>query len=159
MSIRKRFFLSHAAMIIMPLIVILSIMLLLQVMLRGEVGWNGNQRFTIQYQTNTKSFRNLMKMSSTNQDQFLDFSYLHDISQQIEKENSFLIVRKMKLYFKSDKLKSISAQNLPSFGSKATSPIGIWIDHQNYSICNMIFILKMVRKGPFFILNSGSSFC
>ncbi len=117
MTIRKRFFLSHAAMIIMPVIVIILIMLLLQVMLRGEVGWNGNQR-TIQNEIITESFRKLMKVASTDQDKFLDSSYLHDISQQIEKENSYLIVRKNgKIYFKSDKLKSISTQNLPVFGS------------------------------------------
>ncbi len=159
MSIRKRFFLSHAAMIIMPLIVIVFIMLLLQVMLRGEVGWNGSQRFTIQNEKVTESFRKLMKEVSTNQDKFLNSSYLHDISQQIEKENSYLIVRKNgKIYFKSDKLKLISAQNLPGFGSKATSPMGIWIGRQNYSIMQYDFYFKNGEEGTIFLLNSGSTF-
>ncbi len=61
MSIRKQFMLSHAAMILTPIVIIILIMLLLKVVLVGNTEWNFDQQ-----DESVEIFQRLIKTASRN---------------------------------------------------------------------------------------------
>lgn len=159
MSIRKQFILSHAAMIIMPIVIIMLIMLLLKVVLAGNSEWDFGQHGFAYQGESVELFQSLIKTASLDQEKLIDRQYLKSISNQSENNTVNLIVRKgNQLLFASEQINVINNKKLPIFGTRDFNPTGIWVNNQHFSVRQYDFYFKDGTEGSIFLLNQASSF-
>ncbi|MEK5440720.1 HAMP domain-containing sensor histidine kinase [Fredinandcohnia sp. FSL W7-1320] len=155
MSIRKQFMLSHAAMIMTPIVIIILIMLLLKVVLVGNTELNFGQQGYDQQDESVEIFQRLIKTASLNQEKLMDTEYLNAL---LNHSDDNLIVRKSnELLYTS---KEMDKNKLPAFGSVSNkfNPKGIWINEEHYSVMQYDFYFKDGTEGSIFLLNQASSF-
>ncbi len=154
MSIRKQFIFSHAAMIVTPVIFIVLIMILVNVFLFDDTGWDfGQEGGTKQGE---EIFQKLIKKASLDKEKLLDKDYLNSISNQLESDSNYIIVRKGNEYIYSDK--GIENFKLPSDGSEKLKRWGTWFNNHRYFIKQYDFYFRSGEKGSIFMLREGSSF-
>ncbi|WP_077324375.1 sensor histidine kinase [Virgibacillus siamensis] len=158
MSIRKRLFLSNAAMVLMPIVVIILIILLLVVILNGgfefpDKRWHGPQP------QNTELNSRLTKTASLNQEKLLDREFLESVLDKSGTKNNAIIVRKdEKIVQTAGQLGDISNADLPAYGNEGFNPAGIRLDHSHYSVKQHDFYFQDGTKGTLFVLNNSASF-
>jgi histidine kinase len=154
MSIRKKFILSHAAMIITPIIFIVLIMLLVSVVLMGNTEWNFGQSGVSSKEENIEFYQELVKTASLDQEKLSDPNYLTSISTQ-----SNIVVRKgNELLYRSEEMNGILQKDLPAFGRDDFKPMGIWSNKNHYSIMQYDFYFKDGTEGSIFLLHQAPSF-
>ena len=158
MSIRKQFILSHAAMIMTPIVIIMLIMLLLKVVLVGNTEWDFGKQDFAQQDESVEIFQSLIKTASLDQEKLMDTQYLTALMNQSDNNAVNLIVRKSnELLYTS---KEMDKNKLPAFGSipNEFNPAGIWIHEEHFFVMQYDFYFKDGTEGSVFLLNQASSF-
>ncbi|MBP1949073.1 HAMP domain-containing sensor histidine kinase [Virgibacillus litoralis] len=158
MSIRKRLFLSNAAMIVMPIIFIIVIVILLNLVTSGgfnqsqQGGWNSTEGNDIEI------FNSLKKTASLEQGKLDDPEYLQSLTNQLEGGDSGIIIRKgSELSYTSNRIGDISYHDLPLFGENEFNtrpPFG----HDKYTVKQYDFYFDNGTEGSIFLLSESSSF-
>src|SRR5690606_11003374 len=149
MSIRKQFILSHAAMIMTPIIIIILIMFLLKTVLFGNAEWNFGEQGMAQQEESVETFQSLIKTASLDQEKLMDIQYLNAVINQSETDTVNLIVRKgHQLLFTSKDMDRMNHNKLPVFGevSNRFYPPGIWINKQHYTVMQYDFYFKEIGR-------------
>ncbi|GLX66922.1 sensor histidine kinase [Paenibacillus glycanilyticus] len=129
MSIRLKLLLSYAAMLIVPLVSILTICLLLVIFYQGDV-----KNLKSVYETTENRFgheavehavKEIKRSAPRHPDLLLDFTYLEDLSQELESSDSGIILRKGdSIYYRSVNMEQSPqlAVDLPQYdGEKFTN--------------------------------------
>ena len=97
MSIRLKLLLSYAAMLVVPLALIILISILMVIVFRGDI-----QNVKNYYESSEQSFdqgdsyhlpKELIRTIKRNSSLLVDPAYLNDISAELEKKNAGLIIR------------------------------------------------------------------
>src|SRR5690606_13078371 len=96
MSIRKRLFISNAAMIVMPIILIVLIIILLSVVYNDGafIGKHFRQHWQNTDERTAELFNGLQKTASLEQENFLNQDFLNSLSEQLKRENVDVVIRK-----------------------------------------------------------------
>lgn len=159
MSIRKRLFLSNAAMIIMPVFIIIIIAFLLNTILGVGFSYHGKPSGKSQPDNaNTELFHNLKKTASLEPEKFYNQQYLASISQQLSSKDAGIIIRKQnKILYGAKHFPNLKNNDLPSFGNEGYRPVA-WIGHNQYAIQQYDFYFKDGSEGTIVLLNSSGSF-
>ncbi|WP_391119638.1 ATP-binding protein [Psychrobacillus sp. L3] len=162
MSIRKRLFLSNAAMIVTPIIIILLILFLINIVFNEGAGFGPNnfkQRWQNPEDSNTELFNNLKKVASLDQEKLFDKAYLDSLSIQVESKNTKIFIRKGEnLLYVSHQLEDILNEDLPPFGNEGYDSIGKEYWHNDYSIRQYDFYFQDGSEGSIFLLNNSETF-
>ncbi|MFD2043797.1 sensor histidine kinase [Ornithinibacillus salinisoli] len=159
MPIRKLLILSHAAMIVTPIIVIALIMFLLYVVLSGNTALHSGHWWGNAQGENVELFNRLKKTASIEQEKLFDASFVHSISEKLEMEEANLVIRKgNELIYTSDNLKKISNNDVPSFGDEDFRPIPVRVENEHYSVMQYDFYFQDGMEGSIFILENSPSF-
>ncbi|WP_099159209.1 sensor histidine kinase [Virgibacillus ndiopensis] len=158
MSIRKRLFLSNAAMILMPIGVIIIILFLINVVINGGHEVNGNRWHGPEPQ-NTELMNDLTKTASLEQEKLLDTQYLKSLVEKSSDGNLKIVIRKgNELIQTTEHVQDISSKELPNFGNEGYDPAGIRLREEHYSVRQHDFYFNDGTKGSIFVLNNSASF-
>nr|GGG71783.1 two-component sensor histidine kinase [Virgibacillus oceani] len=158
MSIRKRLFLSNAAMILMPIIIIILIFFLINVIVNGGFKFDGN-RWHGPEPANTALMNDLTLTASMKQDKLLNRHYLLKLLKESGDENTDIIVRKgTGLTQATNHFQNMTVDDLPKFGNEGYNPAGIRLDNDHYSVQQHDFYFNDGIEGSIFVLNSSESF-
>lgn len=162
MSIRKRLFISNAAMVLMPIFIFIIYFILLNIVFNGDLKnlWSNFHQGWQQTEDNKNSaiFHQLNKISSLHSEKLLDNHFLHSLTKDMEKEQAGIMIRKgKKILYKSSYLSNVPNDNLPEFGKEGYSPVS-WIGHTQYSIRQHDFYFKDGSEGSLFLLDKGVNF-
>jgi signal transduction histidine kinase len=162
MSIRKRLFISNAAMVLMPFVMFILYFLLLNVLFSGDIknlsnnyhrGWQ-----TPQIGNDVQMFNRLKKTASLQSEKFMDTAYLDSLTKNMKKENTGIIIRKGKrILYKSSYVKNLINGKLPKFGQEGYDPV-VWLGHKQYSIRQHDFYYKDGTEGSVFYVDEGVHF-
>jgi histidine kinase len=153
-SIRKRFILSHAAMIITPILVIILTMFLVKIFLFGDTSWGYWQGDSSQNDETSVVFQKLIQTASLEPEKLMDNDYLSEL----DENNIFLIVRKNnQLIYSSVEIIDVEGNNLPAFGTQNFNPAGIWINNKRLTFKQHDFYFQDGVEGSVFLLNQGAS--
>lgn len=166
MSIRLKLLLSYAAMLIIPLILILMTAALLVIAYRGDL-----QNLHDEYKTPAISFndhqterlmKEIKRNTESNATVFRDRAYLDEIEQELAAGGSELIVRRdNQLTYVSEALKdSELLQQLPTFERPGHRELDSAkrMGNQLYSIAQIDFWYTDQHPGTVFVLNKVSPF-
>lgn len=97
MSIRKRLFISNAAMIILPIFIIMIIFILLHIVLSDNTNFNGyighDRRQSVEG-SNIELFNALKRIASLEEVNLLDQTYISALPEQFNRNNTNILVRK-----------------------------------------------------------------
>ncbi|MBW8351571.1 HAMP domain-containing histidine kinase [Bacillus sp. IITD106] len=159
MSIRKRLFISNAAMIVMPIILIVLIIILLSVVYNDGafIGKHFRQHWQNTDERTAELFNGLQKTASLEQENFLNQDFLNSLSEQLKRENVDVVIRKENdLLFTSNP--QITKDNLPSFGNEGYNPAGATVGNGHYSIRQHDFYFKDGSEGSIILLDDSASF-
>ncbi|WP_404456335.1 HAMP domain-containing histidine kinase [Virgibacillus necropolis] len=158
MSIRKRLFLSNAAMVLMPIIIFVLLIILLNIVLNGGTngfdhnGWNSTE------ESDAELFTQLTKIASLQQEKLSNHEYLDTLTNKLEGENSGFIIRKKdKVLYTGKHLQDISSDSLPAFGNEGYDPVA-WLGHDQYSIRQHDFFFNDGTKGSILLINQAPGF-
>jgi len=162
MSIKKRLFFSNAAMIVMPIIMIISIILLLNIVFFNGFDPSGGN-FKKYWQTTdgkiSEVYIELQKKASLDQDEFYNEEYLKALTERLKEEKVELVIRKDNdILFTSNQQMSIAKSDLPDFGYIGYSSVGSWAKDRHYSAIQYDFYFKDSSKGSLFLLEPAASF-
>lgn len=162
MSIRKRLFISNAAMVLMPIFVLILYFLLLGIVFSGDIkilGSNFHQGWQRpESSKNTNIFNQLIKLTSTNSEKLLDEHYIESITKNMEKNHSGIIIRKgNKILYKSKYVLHVSNADFPVFGKEGYDPV-VWIGHKQYSMRQHDFYFRDGMEGSIFLVDKGINF-
>ncbi|MGV3465456.1 MAG: sensor histidine kinase [Heyndrickxia sp.] len=161
-SIRKRLFLSNAAMVLMPIFLFIIYFVLLNIVFNGDLKNFGNNFHQNWQQSednkNTDIFHSLSKISSLHSEKLLDDHFLQSLTKDMKKDKAGIAIRKgNRILYKSSYLTNISNENIPEFGKEGYSPFS-WIGHNQYSVRQHDFYFKDGSVGSLFLLNKGENF-
>ncbi|MCR2822278.1 sensor histidine kinase [Lederbergia panacisoli] len=159
MSIRKRLIISNAAMIVMPILIIVFIIFLLSAVYSdgAVIGKHFKQQWQSMGEKNTELFLNLQKTASLDQEKFLNTDYLESLSEQLNRESVEIVIRKENdLLFTSNP--QIKNDDLPPFGNEGYNPAGARVGEEHYSIRQHDFYFKDGSKASIFLLDDSASF-
>ncbi|MBS4219948.1 HAMP domain-containing histidine kinase [Bacillus sp. FJAT-49711] len=159
MSIRKRLIISNATMIVMPIIIIVFIIFLLNVVYNDGtiIDTHFKQRWQNTGGRTAELFNELQKTASIEQDNFFKQDYLESLSEQLEKENVEIVIRKENdLLITSNP--QIKNDELPSFGNEGYNPGGAQVGNDHFSIRQHDFYFKDGSEGSIFLLDDSPSF-
>jgi histidine kinase len=159
MSIRKRLIISHAAMIITPILVLVVIMGLLHIVFIGTSSSVFGTWGDTDMDTQMKRFTQLKKTVSLHQEKLFEESYLNRINEQLEKEETYLVIRKgNQLIYSSKEVETMTLDKLPSFGSEESRPVVIRNGEDHFSVLQYDFYFQDGNEGSIFLLNHAPSF-
>ncbi|HET7616393.1 MAG TPA: HAMP domain-containing sensor histidine kinase [Bacillales bacterium] len=156
MSIRKRFFLSNAVMIMMPVFIFIMFIVSYHVFFGGGNGNFGNPYWNWQQQgqPNSALYDRLLKTSALHPEKLKNARYLEKYSGK----NAGVIVRKDgKPVYVSDGFEQVAREGLPSFGREGSSPVA-WYGHEQYSLRQHDFYFNDGVRGSFFIVQKEGNF-
>ncbi|MBS4201754.1 HAMP domain-containing histidine kinase [Bacillus sp. FJAT-49732] len=159
MSIRKRLFISNAAMIVMPIIIIVFIIFLLSMVYSNGsfIGTHFRQQWQNNDERTVELFNKLQKTASLNQEKFLNKDYFESLSEQLKREHVEVVIRKgNNVLFSSNQ--HISNGDLPTFGNEGYNPAGARVGEEHYSIRQHDFYFKDGIQGSIFLLDDSASF-
>jgi histidine kinase len=145
--------LSHAAMIITPIVIIMLLMILLRVVIFGNTGWDFGQQ-----DESAEVFQSLIKTASLQQEKLLDNQYLKELENETTNNSFQIVVRKgNELLYTT---KEIDNNKLPAFGAvpREFNPAGMWDKEEHYSVMQYDFYFKDGMEGTVFVLKQVSSF-
>ncbi|MBE1442146.1 ATP-binding protein [Paenibacillus sp. OAS669] len=166
MSIRFKLLLSYAAMLIIPLILILMTTLLLVIVYRGDLqnlhDVYGSESIPFTGHQTERLMKELRRNTESNPVVFKDRSYLNEIAQELAANGSGLAVRKdEQLTYVSEEFEHSELLNqLPSFeraGHREIVPTKR-VGNELYSIVQMDFWYADSHPGTVFILSKVSPF-
>ncbi|MFQ3545549.1 ATP-binding protein [Halobacillus rhizosphaerae] len=162
MTIRKRLFISNAAMILMPIIMLILYVILLNLFFGNEL-----RTFTNQFHQGWKSqpavednetFTNLKKTASLHSEKLITKAYLDPLSDNLQQDHSGIVVRKEnQVVYQSEILENTMGEKLPSFGNEGYNPM-VWAGHHQYSIRQHDFFFKDGTKGSVYLINKNERF-
>lgn len=157
MSIRKRLFISNAAMIATPILFIMVIVILLNVVIND--GFNDfHQGWQSSAGPNATTFHNLKKTASLEKEKLLDPAYLQSVTNQLGGGERRILIRKgSQLKYSSDRAQDISSHDLPNFGNEGFNPRNSF-GHGQYSLKQYDFYFNDGTEGSIFLVNDSSSF-
>jgi histidine kinase len=160
MSIRKRLFLSNAAMVVTPIIIFLLVMIFFGVAFRDEFQ-GSNNGFHPWWNNNAQNvqepplYTRLKRMASLNPEKLTTPAYLNSLNQQLKDRHAETVIRKgNKIVFKSIGLEDIS--NLPAFGNEGFSQ-ATRISNHFYSLRQHDFYFKDGTPGSIFYITKTVS--
>lgn len=160
MSIKKRLFFSNAAMIVIPLIVIIFIVfLLMTVFFNGFHDGGFKQNWQKTNRASTEIYNELQKTASLDPDKFFNDAYLKSVIERLHEENVEMVIRKDgEILFTSNQQLSILKKNLPDFGNTGYTPAKSWVGNGHFSIIQYDFYFNDSSKGSIFLLEPSASF-
>lgn len=161
MSIRLKLLLSYAAMLIIPLILIIMTAFLLALVYRGDVQNIRDVQWTRSYPFYDHQYERLLKEikrnAESNPNMFMNRGYLDEVAQELAASGSDLVVRKDGQFtYVPETLKgSELLQQLPSFekaGRKEMEPAKR-VGNELYSIMQLDFTYTDTRTGSMFVVS------
>ncbi|MBM7553356.1 sensor histidine kinase [Thalassobacillus pellis] len=157
MSIRKRLFMSNAAMILLPIIIIIFILVLLHIVLGGRESFqdSGNQ-WMHRASENIELYDSLVKTASLEQGKLDDKQYINKLTEQADSENLKIIINKGKqILYASDSLTTLSHKDLKDIKDNSTYT---WLGKTPYTIRHHDFYFADGTKGAIYLLSRSESF-
>ncbi|WP_430790656.1 sensor histidine kinase [Virgibacillus flavescens] len=159
MSIRKRLFFSNAAMIIMPVIIILFLVFLVKVVFSGTSQFNLQQHWQNADASTSELYETLIKTASLQQKKLRDEAYLDSLSNQLDPAHATLYIRKKeKIIYASSNANDISATDLPAFGNEGNNQAGVNSQRTHSSVRQHDFYFQDGSEGSILLLNDSASF-
>jgi histidine kinase len=162
MSIRFRLVISYLAMVLIPIFFALVSVLLVSLLFRGDIKELKNIYLPPEHHPHLSErdqlYIELHRQALKNSNQFTDPSYFKKIDQQLAQSNTKLLVRKgNEVIYRSNSLKWVRAEDLPSFGTfDETDPV-VEIDEQFVSIKKIDFLFPDQKEGTLFFVTDTSS--
>ncbi|MBS4173041.1 HAMP domain-containing sensor histidine kinase [Bacillus sp. FJAT-49736] len=161
MSIRKRLFISNAAMVLMPIFILILYFILLNVVFRGDFRiFNSHlhQGWQDPGSNNTSTFNQLTKLAALQPKKLSDKDYLDSVSKNLEKSQTGFIIRKgNETLYRSKYVSKIADRDLPVFGKEGYSPV-VWFNHIQYSVRQHDFYFKDGAEGTIFFIDKSINF-
>ena len=155
MSIRKRLFISNAAMVLMPILLFIVYFILLHIFFGSVInnGWQSQPSTQ-----NKKVFTELTKTASLNSGKLLNASYLNNLTTQLKGIKAAVAVQKgSEIVYASPNLGRIAHGELPGFGNEGYNAMA-WVGHNQYEIWQHDFFFKDGTKGSFFLIDHNGQF-
>jgi histidine kinase len=162
MSIKLRLILSNIAMITVPIILFLITSFLLVIVFLGDIRemtsfLPESHNYHNTKQEDTKLFLALKEKSAINPDEFMSKEYLKSLTKDLMKIESGLIIRKNEeLYYFTAELKSVTAQDLPEFGTERSFRSLEEIGTQTFAIKQHDFFLQDGGRVSLFLMRDAS---
>lgn len=162
MSIRKRLFISNAAMVFMPIVLVMLYFVFLHLLFGSEINTFTNHGrpgwATPPAGPNQAVFTRLEKITSLEPEKLLDTAFLASLTSELKAKHAGIIVRKGDhIVYASANVKEAANGKLPAFGHEGYLPMA-WFGHRPFTIQQHDFFFKDGTKGSLFLLGKGGSF-
>jgi signal transduction histidine kinase len=162
MSIRKRLFISNAAMVFMPIVMVMLYFVFLHLLFGNEINTFTNHGrpgwATPPAWPNQAVFTRLEKTASLEPEKLLDMAFLDSLTSELKAKHAGIIVRRGDhIVYASANVKVAANGKLPAFGHEGYLPMA-WFGHRPYTIQQHDFFFKDGKKGSLFLLGKGGSF-
>lgn len=162
MSIKLRLILSNIAMIIVPLILFFFASLLLLIFFLGDLREMANflpesHNYHQIVQEDSKLFFKLKEKSVMNPDELMNKEFLQSLDPQLEEIKTDLIIRKDgELYYSSNGVEKVKANDLPNFGNETNLRNLEELGNQTFAIKQHDFFNQDGSKLSLFLLKDAS---